>query len=205
MPSHRIIVAANTTADESGENEKFPAAAASTHEPSRAVNCAANHDAFSGESRFDQIRASFQNFKEKNCLKSPSKERVGNQPLLIGGRVLQLFSISRSPPLLIGLSLLWPFLYPDDDLDVQDYYQFQAKEKPKLSVKMDQEKDLICPSCDMATVLPLGGVNRLPPHFVMARKIEDIVSACGNPPPNVFCELCSSEVTVSRPGCSCEN
>ncbi|XP_019547887.2 E3 ubiquitin-protein ligase TRIM45 [Aedes albopictus] len=144
---------ANTTADESGENEKFPAAAASTHEPSRAVNCAANHDAFSGESRFDQIRASFQNFKEKNCLKSPSKER--------------------------------------------------AKEKPKLSVKMDQEKDLICPSCDMATVLPLGGVNRLPPHFVMARKIEDIVSACGNPPPNVFCELCSSEVTATSSCSTC--
>ncbi|XP_062548302.1 E3 ubiquitin-protein ligase TRIM45 [Armigeres subalbatus] len=142
--------------DECGENEKLPAVIASAHEPSRAINCAANHDAFSGESRFDQIRASFQNFKEKNCLKSPSKER--------------------------------------------------AKGKAKLSTKMaysDQEKDLICPDCGMATELPLGGVNRLPPHFVMARKIEDIVSACGNPPPNVFCELCSSEVTATSSCSTC--
>lgn len=60
-----------------------------------------------------------------------------------------------------------------------------------------KEQLLVCPSCEMATELPLGGVNRLPPHFVMARKIEDIVSACGNPPPNVLCELCTNEVAVS--------
>lgn len=61
----------------------------------------------------------------------------------------------------------------------------------------DNGKVLICPSCGAATELTPGGVDRLPPHFVMARKIEDIVSACGNPPPNVFCELCTNEVAVS--------
>ncbi|EAT47686.1 AAEL001217-PA [Aedes aegypti] len=142
------------TNDESNrENEKFLAGATSTHESSRAINCAANHDGFSGESRFDQIRASFQNFKEKNCLKSPSKERT--------------------------------------------------KSNLKLAAKIDQEKDLICPSCGLATVLPLGGVNRLPPHFVMERKIEDMVSACGNPPPNLFCELCTNEVTATSSCSTC--
>ncbi|KAL1400069.1 hypothetical protein pipiens_002117 [Culex pipiens pipiens] len=66
-----------------------------------------------------------------------------------------------------------------------------------------KEQLLVCPSCGMATELPLGGVNRLPPHFVMARKIEDIVSACGNPPPNVLCELCTNEVAATSACSTC--
>lgn len=64
--------------DERVEAEKLQDAAAAAHEPSRSTNGGANHRDFSGESRFDQIRASFQSFKEKSCLKSPSKEKASN-------------------------------------------------------------------------------------------------------------------------------
>ncbi|XP_055548370.1 tripartite motif-containing protein 45 [Wyeomyia smithii] len=156
-----------SSSDEKGQSEKFPQPASKAHhEPphsassatpaTAAASAAANREAFSAESRFDQIRASFQSFKEKNCLKSPSKEKI--------------------------------------------------KEKSGKASKIlysNQEKHIPCPTCGMATEIPLGGVTRLPPHFVMARKIEDMVSACGNPPANVLCELCTSEVTATSSCTTC--
>ncbi|XP_055598722.1 uncharacterized protein LOC129748223 [Uranotaenia lowii] len=161
--------------DEKTDEEKVftgPAANcnASAHDSSRANDCvvggeatssttgaaAANQELFSGESRFDQIRASFQSFRERNCLKSPSKEK----------------------------------------------FHLKELSQPKVLLS-NEEKLLVCPTCRMTTELPLGGINRLPPHFVMARKIEDIVSACGNPPPNIFCELCSTEVAATSSCSTC--
>ncbi|XP_058823512.1 E3 ubiquitin-protein ligase TRIM45 [Topomyia yanbarensis] len=140
------------TGDENGQNEKLPSAAA--HESTRAIRSVANHETFSGESRFDQIRASFQSFKEKNCLKSPSKEKVR-----------------------------------------------KGSSRTKL-MNSDKDRLLICPNCGFATDIPLGGASRLPPHFVMARKIDDIVSAC-DPPPNILCELCTDDVTATSSCSTC--
>ncbi|XP_058452617.1 E3 ubiquitin-protein ligase TRIM45 [Malaya genurostris] len=145
---------ANDTGDENWQNEKKLPPTAAAHETTRSVKSIANHEAFSGESRFDQIRASFHSFKEKNCLKSPSKEKTKK-------------GVSRA----------------------------------KMACS-DKDRLLFCPNCGVATEIPLGGASRLPPHFVMARKIEDIISAC-NPPPNILCELCSNEVTATSSCSTC--
>ncbi|XP_055634959.1 tripartite motif-containing protein 45 isoform X2 [Toxorhynchites rutilus septentrionalis] len=142
-----------TFSDDKIADEKLQDAAAAAPEPSRSTTVANQRD-FIGESRFDQIRASFQSFKEKSCLKSPSKEK------------------------------------PKDNAITKLVYS-------------DDRRVLVCPSCGALTELTLGGVDRLPPHFVMARKIEDIVSACGNPPPNVFCELCTNEVAATSSCSTC--
>uniref|UniRef100_A0A182NZI4 B box-type domain-containing protein n=1 Tax=Anopheles epiroticus TaxID=199890 RepID=A0A182NZI4_9DIPT len=118
-----------------------------------------------GESRFNQLRASFQSFREQNCLRSPVKS---------------------------------------------------DKSRDKVKAKViygDREKVLVCPTCNHPTELPAGpgGIGQLPQHFVLARKIENIISqhvsspastrhgsptTCG--PPSIalaLCELCSDEAT----------
>uniref|UniRef100_A0A1S4H1W0 B box-type domain-containing protein n=1 Tax=Anopheles gambiae TaxID=7165 RepID=A0A1S4H1W0_ANOGA len=118
-----------------------------------------------GESRFDQLRASFQNFREQNCLRSPVKSD-------------------------------------------------KCRDKVKARVIYgDREKVLVCPTCNHPTELPAGpgGIGQLPQHFVLARKIENIVSQHSSSPGSsrhgsptncapssiafAMCELCSEEVT----------
>uniref|UniRef100_A0A182KCY3 B box-type domain-containing protein n=1 Tax=Anopheles christyi TaxID=43041 RepID=A0A182KCY3_9DIPT len=118
-----------------------------------------------GESRFDQLRASFQSFREQNCLRSPVKSD-------------------------------------------------QCRDKVKAKVIYgDREKVLVCPTCNHPTELPAGpgGIGQLPQHFVLARKIENIISQRVSSPVSsrhgsptncgpssialVLCELCSDEVT----------
>ncbi|XP_052897640.1 tripartite motif-containing protein 45 [Anopheles moucheti] len=119
-----------------------------------------------GESRFEQLRASFQNFREQNCLRSPVKPEKGRD-----------------------------------------------KVKAKV-IYGDREKVLVCPTCNHPTELPAvpGGVGQLPQHFVLARKIENIISQhaaspvssrLGSPTTGAssialaLCELCSDEVTAT--------
>uniref|UniRef100_A0A182Y0K9 Uncharacterized protein n=1 Tax=Anopheles stephensi TaxID=30069 RepID=A0A182Y0K9_ANOST len=119
-----------------------------------------------GESRFDQLRASFQSFREQNCLRSPVKSDKGRD-----------------------------------------------KVKAKV-IYGDREKVLVCPTCNHPTELPAGpgGVGQLPQHFVLARKIENIISqhvsspvssragsptSCASSIALALCELCSDEVTAT--------
>ncbi|XP_050072359.1 tripartite motif-containing protein 45 [Anopheles maculipalpis] len=119
-----------------------------------------------GESRFDQLRASFQSFREQNCLRSPVKTDKGRE-----------------------------------------------KVKAKV-IYGDSEKVLVCPTCNHPTELPAGpgGVGQLPQHFVLARKIENIISqhvpspvssrpgsptSCASSIALALCELCSDEVTAT--------
>ncbi|XP_049301312.1 tripartite motif-containing protein 45 [Anopheles funestus] len=118
-----------------------------------------------GESRFEQLRASFQSFREQHCLRSPVKSEKGRD-----------------------------------------------KVKAKV-IYGDREKVLICPTCNHPTELPAGpsGVGQLPQHFVLARKIENIISqhvpspvssrlgsptTCASSIALALCELCSDEVTA---------
>ncbi|XP_053672145.1 tripartite motif-containing protein 45 [Anopheles nili] len=119
-----------------------------------------------GESRFDQLRASFQSFREQHCTRSPVRLEKG-------------------------------------------------KDKVKAKVMYgDKEKVLVCPTCNHATELPVspGGVSQLPQHFVLARKIENIIFQYGSSPAGsglgspvgcasydsmALCELCSDEVTAT--------
>uniref|UniRef100_A0A182WGF7 B box-type domain-containing protein n=1 Tax=Anopheles minimus TaxID=112268 RepID=A0A182WGF7_9DIPT len=119
-----------------------------------------------GESRFEQLRASFQSFREQNCLRSPVKSDKGRD-----------------------------------------------KVKAKV-IYGDREKVLVCPTCNHPTELPAGpgGIGQLPQHFVLARKIENIISQHASSPvssrlgspttrtPSIalaLCELCSDEVTAT--------
>ncbi|XP_053692347.1 tripartite motif-containing protein 45 [Sabethes cyaneus] len=168
------------SSDEKGQHEKLPSKSATKVQepPPCPANSVTNFETFNAESRFDQIRASFQSFKEKNCLKSPSKEKIDlcfNHDLITFRLFIQTV--------------------------VNMHFQIRAKATKVLY--SNQEKHIQCPTCGLATEIPLGGVHRLPPHFVMARKIEDMVSACGNPPPNILCELCSSEVSATSSCTTC--
>ncbi|KFB53786.1 tripartite motif protein 45 [Anopheles sinensis] len=135
-----------------------------------------------GESRFDQLRSTFQSFREQHCLRSPvrSSEKV---------RIRQ----NKNPA----------------GTDTPD--------KVKARVMYDdKEKVLICPTCKQPSELPAGpcGVSQLPQHFLLARKIENIIfqhgtssvstSANGSPTctptlavGSTLCELCSNEVTAT--------
>ncbi|XP_058122451.1 uncharacterized protein LOC131293331 [Anopheles ziemanni] len=122
------------------------------------------------ESRFDQLRTTFQSFREQHCLRSPVRTSEKDAPDKVKARVM---------------------------------YD-------------DKEKVLICPTCKQPSELPAGpcGVSQLPQHFVLARKIENIISqhgtssvstsAHGSPTctptlavGSALCELCSSEVTAT--------
>uniref|UniRef100_A0A182VJA4 Uncharacterized protein n=1 Tax=Anopheles merus TaxID=30066 RepID=A0A182VJA4_ANOME len=80
----------------------------------------------------------------------------------------------------------------------------------------DKEKVLVCPTCNHPTELPAGpgGIGQLPQHFVLARKIENIISQHSSSPGSsrngsptncapssiafAMCGLCSDEVTLTE-------
>uniref|UniRef100_A0A182IL15 B box-type domain-containing protein n=1 Tax=Anopheles atroparvus TaxID=41427 RepID=A0A182IL15_ANOAO len=120
-----------------------------------------------GESRFDQLRTSFQSFREQHCSRSP----------------------------------------------VRTEKNLQDKVKARVMYD-DKGKVLICPTCSQPSELPAGpgGVSQLPQHFVLARKIENIIfqhgtaststSTHGSPTctanavGSALCELCSDDATL---------
>jgi tripartite motif-containing protein 45 len=63
-----------------------------------------------------------------------------------------------------------------------------------LALNADKYKSIVCPKCNHATDIPVGGIYRLPINFVMLRKVELVVAKATSDAINtIWCNLCSTK------------
>lgn len=64
---------------------------------------------------------------------------------------------------------------------------------------LNKPKMIVCPKCEYSMELPIGGVERIPKNYILARQTDLALSKIGSEQLNEssFCELCNSDVQVN--------